>query len=216
MPGAVLFDLDETLYPYRDYKLSGFRAVAAHVGRRYGLDEQAFFEALTNSITEHGLSYRHSFDDAIEAVDAPEVPVGELLRVYRRHEPSIELPGQSQSVIEDVRKSTQFVGIVTEGHRVMQQKKVDALGLEALVDEITITEDKTRLDAFERVLSRCDLPPTDVAYVGDDPSKDFEVPSDLGMVTVRVRVGMHADVVGPGPEPTHEVSSLADVPEVLC
>jgi putative hydrolase of the HAD superfamily len=210
-----MFDLDETLYPYREYKLSGFRAVAEYVDRQYDVDEQRFLDLLRESIVAHGLSYRHSFDDAVASVDATDVSIPELVEVYRTHEPDIYLPQKSRSVLAQVRDADRFVGIVTEGHRTMQRKKVTALGLEDLVDEIAITEDKTETDAFERVLASRDVAPSDSVYVGDDPSKDFDVPTSLGMVTVRVRTGMHADASVPGPEPTHEVSTLARLPEVL-
>jgi FMN phosphatase YigB (HAD superfamily) len=43
---AVIFDMDDTLYPYRQYRLSGFRAVAAHLERTLGVDRRIAYARL--------------------------------------------------------------------------------------------------------------------------------------------------------------------------
>jgi putative hydrolase of the HAD superfamily len=49
---AIVFDLDETLYPERRFALSGFLAVARHVNGRYGVPTAAAFAVLRKALTD--------------------------------------------------------------------------------------------------------------------------------------------------------------------
>jgi FMN phosphatase YigB (HAD superfamily) len=78
----------------------------------------------------------------------------------------------------------------------MQRRKIDALGLKRFVDSYRITPDKSEADSLKTLLSDLEAVPERSWYVGDNPNKDFCIPSTLGMTTVRIRSGVHKDVTG--------------------
>ena len=87
-----------------------------------------------------------------------------------------------------LRKAGKRLAILTDGRPNGQRKKIEALGLAALVDEILITDDlggaqfRKPNDVGFRILKyRLGVPYEHMAYVGDNPKKDFHAPRMLGM-----------------------------------
>ena len=78
---AVIFDLDDTLYPEKSYCLSGYRAVADHIGGDYELLKELFIESpkmVFNRYFERlGINYEK--EDILK-----------LIGIYRGHKPEIE------------------------------------------------------------------------------------------------------------------------------
>ena len=78
------------------------------------------------------------------------------------------------------------VGIITDGRPEGQRKKIKALGLK--VDDVIITDElggaqfrKPCDISFRILVTRWQLNPADVVYVGDNLAKDFQAPQQLGM-----------------------------------
>ena len=86
---AVVFDLDDTLYPRIRYVHSGFSAVARHLADRCGLDPQDLYGSLRRA-SENGFTGRElQRVCAIYGLDTTLVP--ELVAVSRAHEPELRL-----------------------------------------------------------------------------------------------------------------------------
>ena len=86
---CVVFDLDDTLFLERDYVRSGFAAVGGWARRRLGVS--GFGERCWAAF-EAGARGR-TFDEALAAcgVEPAAALIDEMIGVYRRHRPSIEL-----------------------------------------------------------------------------------------------------------------------------
>ena len=213
----VAFDLDDTLYPEETYVRSGFRAVARALHERWGVSEQHAFDVMWESLRIRGRGTQ--FDDVVAAFGLRQ-PVRELVMVYRHHTPDIALPDDSRAVLERLQPRPLYV--VTDGHKVVQQAKVDALGLRRYLRHAYITHRygihnrKPSLHVFELMLRRERARPDELVYVGDDPSKDFRALRPLGAHTIRVTTGRHAQVVVPTAEDAeHTVASITAVPALV-
>ena len=135
------------------------------------------------------------FDDVVEELGlAGRQSVAELVRVYRHHRPTISLPRRSRAALEELRPRPLY--LVTDGHKVVQQNKIDALGLAPYLPprlphpplrhpQPQALGPGVRADDAPRALRA----PSDIVYVGDDPSKDFRGIRPLGVHTIRVRTG---------------------------
>ena len=80
------------------------------------------------------------------------------------------------------------IGIITDGRPEGQKAKLEALGLEKLVDDIIITDDLGGIQfrkpcdiAFRIMQNRWKIPNEQIVYVGDNLAKDFQAPKQLGM-----------------------------------
>jgi putative hydrolase of the HAD superfamily len=210
---VLVFDLDDTLYDEITYVRSGFRAVAEHAEREHGWDADASFADMMRLLRRDGRGA--VFDRWLEQREArTATAVRTCVRVYRNHTPSIELYPVAPRLLRALRRNHRLY-VVTDGHKVAQSRKVEALAIETLVEKAYITSRhglrhaKPSTYCFERIreLERCEW--TDMAYVGDNPAKDFVNLNPLGVHTVRVLTGAHSDVEArPGHDARHTIPNL--------
>jgi len=203
VPRIVVFDLDDTLAPERDYVRSGFVALEHEVRRIFGV---ASFGATAWELFESGVRGR-IIDEALArlGVGADAATVASLVDCYRRHRPSLGLYPDVAPVMRALSGRVR-AAIISDGPLAAQQGKVDALGLAAWCDPILLTDRwgrdywKPHERAFREVEETTGASGAACAYLGDNPKKDFAAPRRLGWRTVRVRRpgGEHAGVEGDG------------------
>lgn len=174
---GVIFDLDDTLYSEKQYVRSGYKAVAKLLDNESLADRLwAYFEngkqAIDELLNELGCIDRRN----------------ECLAVYREQTPEIMLYDGVADLILELKNKGIKVGIITDGRVSGQKKKLQALGLDKLVDDIIITDElggtqfrKPCDIAFRIMQRRWGLPFEQMVYVGDNAEKDFQAPKQLGM-----------------------------------
>jgi putative hydrolase of the HAD superfamily len=196
----VLFDMDDTLYDERSYVESGFRAVARHLARRFGLEPSALTSQMLETLAEEGRG--KVFDRILErhGLRASQ-PVDDLVEVYRNHDPDICLYPDVAPVLSALAGRGMRLGVVTDGWWSVQKKKAAALGLDRKVDKVFCTDAwgrecwKPSPAVFAKALVTFDVAPSESAYVGNDPAKDFAGPNALGMLSIHLR----REEIGPDP-----------------
>jgi putative hydrolase of the HAD superfamily len=192
MKAAVLFDLDDTLYPERDFVMGGLRAAAEFLSDRCGSAPAEVEAGLVSILERDGRG--HVFDTFMRTAGCfrPE-RVAAALHVYRSHQPRIQLFPDARPVLVRLRQRGVKLGILTDGIASVQQRKIDALGLRPLVDIIIFTDElgggfsKPSPVPFQVALDLLCCNAGDAAYVGNDPDKDFAGANQIGMDTIRVR-----------------------------
>jgi putative hydrolase of the HAD superfamily len=183
---AVVFDLDETLYPERRFALSGFAAVSREVERRCGVPSRQAFSLLKRTLTE-------GRGTALQALcthfDLPLPMVVELRAIIRTHTPRLRLPRESTDVLRALRADWRL-GILTNGLPSTQANKVSVLGLAERVDAVIYAENtgagKPDRAAFDAILDRLGAVAGESVFVGDDPWFDVFGARRAGMRTIRV------------------------------
>ena len=184
---AVIFDLDDTLYPERAYALSGLEAVAAHLAREHGVTcaEAPLFAELARG--RRG----HIIDRALAALGADPALGPELVELYRSHRPTIELYDDVPPLLDRIAGKLR-TGLISDGFLLGQQRKVEALGLAGRIEEIVLTDEggkeswKPSPYGYRRIMETFDLPGEACLFVGDNPTKDFRTARALGWETLRV------------------------------
>jgi putative hydrolase of the HAD superfamily len=219
MTSAIVFDLDDTLYPERSFCLSGFRAVGSFVSTAYGV--QGFGE-LCIQLFESGV--RGSVFDTAASKLGMSVNVASLVDLYRNHPPEISLFSDVADVLSVlVRRAP--LGLITDGPSRTQRNKLTALGVNDLFQSIVISEElgpeggKPNKRPFLVTQGRLAVPSSRFVYIGDNVRKDFIAPRSLGWDTVRVlrRGAVHPPPAGDFVDADLVVDSLADVPwEKFC
>lgn len=179
---AIVFDLDDTLYPERDFVVSGFRAISAIVEREIG---ESVFERLIEL-------FDAGHCDPIGEVSRKFCPISPwqaLLDTHRYHFPGITLAPSVARLLTELKSHGHMLGLLTDGRSITQRNKIRALGLEAWLDEIVISEefgsDKPAARNYRHFEMRFDR--KNFVYVGDNPAKDFHTPNRRGWLTVGVR-----------------------------
>jgi putative hydrolase of the HAD superfamily len=206
--GGVVFDLDDTLYPERDYVRSGFDYLGRLVERLYHTP----FQQPLREAEQSGC--RDPLAQALQAAGLPASLKEHLILAYRYHQPSLTLYPGAWELLQRCRARGCPLYLVTDGRSVTQRLKLDALGLSQVFDEVFISEEvgvgKPHPRAFETIVARGEGP---WVYVADNPRKDFQAPHRLGWTTIGVRhraSRVHAEPPD-GQAPTFWVEELADL-----
>lgn len=189
---AIVFDLDDTLYPERDYVLSGFRAAALWAQAHLEIRAETGYEEL-KQLYEQGVR-GDTFDRWLGSHSRSDRElVAALVQVYREHEPVLTPFPEVVPVLSALRK-THRLGLVSDGYLDVQQRKWKALKLAEYFDAVVFSDALGRVAwkpsplPFEAALRQLKIStPVDAIYVADNPSKDFLGPRQLGMYTIRVR-----------------------------
>lgn len=192
----LIFDLDDTLYDERQYVESGFRAVAEMGRQRWQLDATASFEYLCQLLDEYGRG--KIFDKWLGANNlASKTNIKDCIRCYRLHKPTLTLPNKHRELLQSL---TGPLYLVTDGHKIVQQNKITALGLTPYFKRIFITHRfgikhaKPSTYCFELIkkAERCSW--KELVYIGDNPAKDFVNLNKKGAGTIRILTGCHKNM----------------------
>ena len=216
----VAFDLDDTLYDEISFVRSGFRAVAEAASQRWNISAADAYATLSESLANNGRG--RQFDDLLERLGAhTRKNVRMLITTYQHHRPGITLPEATRRTLDALSERPMY--LVTDGHKVVQNNKVEALGLRRwfrhcyLTNRYGIRYQKPSPRVFELLLRREGCEPEDVVYIGDDPSKDFCEIRPLGFRTIRLNRGRHAAVEAP-PEVDAEIriDTLESIVDIIA
>lgn len=187
---GVVFDLDDTLYPERDFVRSGLAASAAWLEREHGvagLLERAW------PLFEAGARGR-LFDQALGQLGLAPRPelIAQLVAVYRAHAPAIALTPDVALLLERLHARGPLA-LLTDGYHATQQQKVKALGLERWCRPIVYTDAlgrehwKPSPKGFLKIQGELGVAPHELVYIADNPAKDFRAPRALGWRTIRLQ-----------------------------
>lgn len=202
---AILFDLDDTLYPERDFVFSGFRAVSEWVQSRLGLPSDSCFRRLQELFRE---GVRKDTFNVWLAECCPDRlgMVADLVQVYRNHIPRISPYSEVVPVLSRLRDSY-VLGLVTDGLCDVQERKLAALDLTHLLSAVVFS-DSLGIDAwkpspvpYKAALAELGVQAFDAVYVGDNPLKDFLGARRAGLWSIRVQRPEceHSDKKSPSP-----------------
>ena len=177
---AIVFDLDDTLYSEKEYVRSGFRAIADTLPQINQMEEKLWraFEQKKSAIDEV-MSAEGIYTDELKQ---------KCLSVYRFHLPNIHLYDGAKELLQQFRADGYKLGIITDGRPEGQRAKIQALGLEELVDCIIVTDElggveyrKPNKAAFVKMRETLGVVFEEMCYIGDNLKKDFVAPEMLGI-----------------------------------
>ena len=179
---VIVFDLDDTLYPEREYIQSGICYVIRFVQDLYNKT------TYLPSLNIEDLAASNDFiQKIIEAYKLPETVKESLLWIYRVHKPSIKIKPQVSKLIASLTASCKAVIILTDGRSVTQRLKIESLGLShlpAYISEEYFLE-KPSPDRFLKIMNEFNC--KNYVYVADNPQKDFLAPNSLAWMTIGLK-----------------------------
>lgn len=225
MSGLVLvFDLDDTLYPERQFALSGFKAADRWAEAALGVTGLA--ADMTHLLDQGHLGELFRMALARRLPDHAPEQLAALIDAYRDHEPELVLFDDAAWALAHFAGRTKL-GLITDGTHRVQAKKVEALGIAPHFQEIVYTHalggrafSKPHPRSYEVVEQAFGAHGDRLVYIGDNPSKDFIVPNARGWTSIMVerpevrRIHARA-VVADGGAPHHTIASLTELPSLL-
>ena len=169
---VIVFDLDDTLYNETEYLRSAYIEIAKKAD---SVHWKSLFAKLFSL-------YRSGSDAFAYITETYGLPKEEILEMYRHHTPTIE---PFQGVIETFKRIKYLKGrvcIITDGRKITQRKKIEALGLLNFIDSIIISEETGFEKPNEHNFSIVEetYPNGNYWYIADNVRKDFAAPNKMG------------------------------------
>jgi putative hydrolase of the HAD superfamily len=193
---AVLFDLDGTLYDRDTSMLTlAHDQFAAFKDKLPPHVDERRFTSRFLALDDHGYSNRSDMYRRL----ADEFGLDNWLTVdlerhfWESYSRRCEVAADTWSTLHALRAAGKCLGIVTNGQREWQSRKIDSLGLGSFFDVVLISETEgiRKPDAriFDRARERCGVDsPAESMFVGDHPDIDVAGAHAAGMVAVWKRV----------------------------
>jgi putative hydrolase of the HAD superfamily len=189
---TVAFDLDDTLYDEIEYCKSGFAAAAKFLAN---LPDMPAVERISDAFWKQFAAGNRTrtFNAGLDqlGIRYDDKLIEKLVKVYRNHRPKIKLPQDSREALRQL-SGKWTLALLTDGFLPAQQLKVRALGLEKYFKCIIYTEElgrqfwKPSPAGFEKLMEILNTKPENIAYVADNPMKDFIAPNKLGFSTIQI------------------------------
>lgn len=193
---VVGFDLDDTLCKEIEYLKSAYREIAAYAAQ-ICMSSNVPVQVLETNTYEIMMDAHRSGRNSFEALNAfldLEIPVANLLQMYRVHVPQISLEEDVRYTLDRLKADGVLIGIVSDGRELTQWNKIRALGLTDWIDESCIIINSSQESfkpnpcGYERLMEAVrDIALEDelsFTYVGDNLKKDFIYPNQHGWQTI--------------------------------
>lgn len=220
---AIVFDLDDTLYPERQYVHSGLQAVADWAQQALGFPSRQTYAELVRLFD--GGSRTEAFDRWLLGHGLERaVWVPAMVAAYRRHEPRIAPFDDVVPLLERLRGHC-LLGLVTDGNFEVQRRKLAALSLESFFQAIVYSDLlgrehwKPSPRPFREVAQLLSVPAAQAVYVADNPAKDFRGARRAGMAAIRVRrpdgLYCHLEPSSYQDAPDAEIAELGELARIV-
>ncbi len=215
---VVVFDLDDTLYPERQFVLSGFNAVGSWLRERMTCP----CEPARRMVELFDSGHQHRvFNQLLAEWGCPQADdwLPQMIECYRTHKPDIALHPDASRAIERWQRSFQLA-LISDGPLETQRNKIEALCLGSQLKPIILTDRwgeafrKPHVRAFEYLQQATGCQGPHCVYIADNRLKDFVAPNLLGWrsICVERQDGIYAAAQAPcGGAPESHVSTIDEI-----
>ena len=218
---TILFDLDDTLYDESTFVAAAFDATAAFVAAHSSVDRAEVRDALERRLQADGRG--RIFDLVVDELGLDRRLAPAMVHTYRTTRPELTLYPDADAVLDQLRSAGARIGLVTDGMAIVQQNKVAGLGLVDRLDAIVYTGalpagmGKPSTGGFETALAMLRSRPVTSCYVGNDVTKDFIGPRQLGMMSIMLNRRVIGDPATQpiSARPDHVIADLAELPGLV-
>ncbi|MFH0884158.1 MAG: TIGR02253 family HAD-type hydrolase [Candidatus Micrarchaeota archaeon] len=195
---AILFDLDNTLINFLEFKIETAKAAAkAMVANGLPASEVEAYGKIFTVYDEKGIEYQKTFYEVLKPYDL-EINLAEriqqaailaylqkkfeVLRTYPIVKPTLA------SLKEDYK-----LGVVTDAPRNKAWQRLILTGLSDYFDVVVTLDDtlvfKPNPGGFNLALKMLNLAPSECLFVGDNPERDIKGAQEIGMKTCLAKYG---------------------------
>ena len=133
----LLFDLDDTLYPEKQYIFQGFWAVSNYIGDKYKIDKNNLYIKLVSIFKNGSLKI---FDDIIFDLNLNDSPLT-LMDIYRKSPRKLVYYNEVEDALKYLKKEEHTLILMTNGDSDTQWRKIRILKTKGLFDEIYVLDD---------------------------------------------------------------------------
>jgi putative hydrolase of the HAD superfamily len=211
MINAVLFDIDNTLFPSNEFaELARRHAISFMIEAGLDVDEDKAYAKLQRVIKKYGPNYPKHFNALLKDFGMKPNPkiVAAGIVAYHHAKTSIFPYSDVPQTLMRLRESGYKVCVASQGLAIKQWDKLIRLGLHNILHEVFVTPKKSR-KFYKSVLKKLNMKPQEVVMVGDNVKTDITPAREAGITTILVSSegkSKHAD---------YTVKSIGEVPKII-
>ncbi|WHY79603.1 HAD family hydrolase [Neobacillus sp. WH10] len=213
---AVIFDLDGTLLnrdatvqKFIDDQYERLNNWLGHIPKE--LYTSRFIELDCRGYTWKDKVYQQLINEFIIKGITWDRLLQDYLEKFKNH--CIPFPNLI-SMLEDLKKKSYVMGIITNGKGQFQMDNIEALGIERYFKTILISEwegiKKPNPEIFVKALKQLNVFANESAYVGDHPENDVIAAGKVGMKTIWKR-----DIQYEGSKGDFIIEDLREIPFII-
>ena len=210
MKTALIFDLDNTIYPVSaiaDNLFAKLFAVLDEYSGSINLGDNDRVNKIKEEMTRRPFQY---IADKYELDKELNDQMVDTLRTM-----TYDLPMQPFEDYHHLRQIPLDKFLVTTGFVKLQMSKVIQLGIEQDFKEIIIVDpdvsSKTKKDVFADIMQKHNYLPSELLIIGDDPDSEIKAAMELGIDTFL----FDPNGIYPGASSTHRSDSLKKVSDII-
>ncbi len=211
----LVCDLDDTLYEELTYVKSSFFAVSRYLSEKVNVNINVIYNDLIDVLSRDGRG--KVFNDILKKYGIfSKKEVHKCLSVYRYNYPDIKLYPEAEQCLRRFSSIKKY--LVTDGNKLVQRKKIEALNLDKYFKKSIPTHNygikhaKPSTYVFHKILEKEKAKPYNLVYVGDNPNKDFVNLKKEGFGTIRVLTGYFRNhTVSPEYEADYVINTLDEL-----
>jgi len=185
---AVIFDIDNTLFPSNDFaELARRNAITSMIEAGMDVDENTAYKKLRRVIDRYGPNYPRHFHMLLKELGLPYDPkiIAAGIVAYHQAKTSIfHYPDVPKTLIS-LRERGYKLCVASEGRALKQWDKLIRLGLHNIFHEVFVTSKKSE-KFYKSMVAKLKLKPHEVMMVGDRLDKDIFPAKSAGIVTVLI------------------------------
>lgn len=196
---AILFDLDNTLINFLQFKMDTAKAAStAMVAQGLPATEIQAYGKIFSVYDEKGIEYQKTFSDVVKQFNlevnrAEKIQQAAIIAYLQKKFEVLRPYPIVKPTLAKLREHYRL-GIVTDAPRNKAWQRLVITGLQDEFDLI-ITHDDTKEmkphpSPFNLALSRLELMPSACLFVGDNPSRDIRGAKEVGMLTCLAKYGL--------------------------
>lgn len=213
---TVLFDFDDTL----QNRVAAFLEMAiVFTGRHMpNIDKAERLERARHMTKENNggyVNYSEYFENLIQRWQL-DASTDDLQYEYQRELPRhVKLFAETVEVLQELKRRGYRLGMVTNGRKLMQHRKLDLCGIKPLFDAVVISGEegvhKPDAEIFRRAAARLCTAPSNCVFVGDHPVNDIAGALGAGMKAIYLNSTDRSE----HPESVTEVKHLREILKYL-
>jgi len=210
----IVFDLDNVLYDEISFVKSGLKVVSEYLFQKFSIPTNVSIDFVNKRLKK---GRKGILDDLLSEFGLySKKRVYECLSIYRKHNPKIKLYPEADDCLKRFKDFSLY--LVTDGNKIVQKNKINALGLYDrlkfcfLTSHYGLKNSKPSPYCFKKICQLENVKPPQVLYIGDDPNKDFIGIKPLGFKTIRVLRGPYKNIKkGKKYEADYLIKSIAEL-----
>lgn len=195
---AIVFDLDNTLVNFWEFKLESSKAAAkAMVGAGLDMSEGTAERLIFKIYDKHGIEYQLTFTDMLKPFKLEKIEFERIrnaaITAYLRVKENMLAPYEGvEEMLEGLREEYKLA-ILTDAAHEQAHKRLEFCKLKNYFEAVGTFHDtnvyKPGIEPFKRILEKLEVSASEALMVGDNPSRDIRGAKMIGMKTCFAKYG---------------------------